>query len=55
MCVYFTAEFHDQTPRHNDGFENNEYLLLSYSEAIEMLTFQNMKDILSDANVKIGH
>lgn len=55
LCVYFTAEFHDQTPRHNDGFENNEYLLLSYSEAIEMLTFQNMKDILSDANVKIGH
>lgn len=55
LCVYFTAEFHNQTPRHNDGFENNEYLLLPYSEAFEVLTFQNMKDILCEANVNICH
>ncbi len=55
LCVYFTAEYQNQTPTHNDGFENNEYLLLPFTETIDVLTFQNMKEILEKVNVKINH
>ena len=48
--VYFAAKFQNQTPKHNDGFEYNEYLLLEYEEALKVLTFDNMKAILKAAN-----
>lgn len=48
--VYFVAEFENQTPKHNDGFEHNEYMLLDYEEALRALTFDNMKEILVKAN-----
>ncbi|MBR3908104.1 MAG: NUDIX domain-containing protein [Clostridia bacterium] len=48
--VYFAAEFENQTPKHNDGFEYNEYMLLDYNEALKALTFDNMKEILLKAN-----
>jgi inorganic pyrophosphatase len=48
--VYFAAEFENQTPKHNDGFEYNEYMLLDYTEALKALTFDNMKEILLKAN-----
>ena len=48
--VYFVAKFENQTPKHNDGFEHNEYMLLDYTEALKALTFDNMKEILLKAN-----
>lgn len=48
--VYFVAKFENQTPKHNDGFEYNQYLLLDYDEALKALTFDNMKEILVKAN-----
>jgi inorganic pyrophosphatase len=48
--VYFAAEFENQTPKHNDGFEYNEYMLLDYTEALKALTFDNVKEILVKAN-----
>lgn len=48
--VYFAAKFQNQTPKHNDGFEHNEYMLLDYEEALRALTFDNMKEILVKAN-----
>ena len=48
--VYFTAKFENQTPKHNNGFEHNEYMLLDYDEALKALTFDNMKEILVKAN-----
>ena len=48
--VYFAAKFQNQTPKHNDGFEHNEYMLLDYDEALRALTFDNMKEILVKAN-----
>lgn len=48
--VYFAAEFENQTPKHNDGFEYNEYMLLDYDEALKTLTFDNMKEILVKVN-----
>ena len=53
MCVYFTAEFRNQTPKHNHGFEHNEYLLLSFAESLKVLTFNNMREILKKANREI--
>ncbi len=49
-AIYFAASFTDQTPKHNDGFENNEYLLLEFDDALNILTFDNMKEILTSAN-----
>lgn len=48
--VYFTAVYADQTPKHNDGFEHNEYMLLEYDDAFNSLTFENTKEILTKAN-----
>ena len=48
--VYFVAKFENQTPKHNDGFEYNEYMLLDYNEALKALTFDNMKEILVKVN-----
>ncbi len=48
--VYFTAEFTNQMPKHNDGYENNEYMLLSFQEALKEITFDNMKQVLIKAN-----
>ena len=48
--VYFTAEYANQTPKHNEGFEHNEYMLLEYDAALNSLTFKNTKEILTKAN-----
>ena len=53
--VYFLASYADQTPRHNDGFENSDYLVLPYDEARGALTYDNTKDILKDADEYIKH
>lgn len=53
-AVYFTAEFANQTPKHNEGFENNGYLLLEYDEALDALTFENMREVLVMANEDVS-
>jgi inorganic pyrophosphatase len=53
--VYFAAEFENQTPKHNDGFEYNEYMLLDYTEALKALTFDNMKEILTKVNIFLNN
>ncbi len=49
-AVYFTAEFRDQAPKHNDGYENNEYIVCSFNDALKIITFDDLKDILIKAN-----
>ena len=48
--IYFTAVYANQTPKHNDGFEHNEYMLLEYNKALESLSFENTKELLAKAN-----
>jgi len=52
--VYFLASFEGQHPRHNEGFENNELLLLPFEEAVRRLTHRDSKKILEDAYAAIG-
>ena len=53
--MYFTAVYANQTPKHNDGFEHNEYMLLEYDAALNSLTFENTKEILIKANEFINN
>ena len=48
--VYFLAHFQDQKPTHNNGFEKHEYLILSFEEALNALTYDNSKEMLKSAN-----
>ena len=48
--VFFLGYFENQTPRHNEGFEDMSYELVSYDEAMKLLTFDNTKRILKRAN-----
>ena len=50
QVVYFLGVFADQTPKHNDGFESLEYLLLPLEDALRALTFENAKEILRGAD-----
>lgn len=53
--IYFTAVYSNQTPKHNEGFEHNEYMLLEYDAALNSLTFENTKKILTKANEFINN
>ncbi len=48
--VFFLGYFENQTPKHNEGFEDMSYELVSYDEAMKLLTFDNTKRILKRAN-----
>ncbi|MBQ9544721.1 MAG: NUDIX domain-containing protein [Clostridia bacterium] len=48
--VYFVARFSDQTPKHNEGFEKNGYLILPFSDALAALTHSNSKNLLIEAD-----
>lgn len=48
--VFFLGYFENQTPRHNEGFEDMSYELVPYDEAMKLLTFDNTKRILKRAN-----
>ena len=50
QVVYFLGIFADQEPKHNDGFESLEYLLLPFKAAHRALTFENAKNILKQAD-----
>ena len=53
--IYFVTVYANQTPKHNDGFEHNEYMLLEYDAALNSLTFENTKEILTKANEFINN
>ena len=53
--IYFVAVYANQTPKHNDGFEHNEYMLLEYDAALNSLTFENSKEILTKVNEFINN
>ena len=53
LVVYFLGEYSEQTPKHNEGFERLNYLLLPFEEAHRALTFDNAKDILTRADAYI--
>lgn len=48
--VYFLANYSGQTPEYNPGYEHNEYYLLPYEKAYEMLSFEETKDLIKQAN-----
>ena len=47
--VYFLDYFENQLPKHQDGFEYFDYLLLTYEEALKSLSHDNLKKILINA------
>lgn len=48
--VFFLGTFSGQEPRHNEGFETLNYLLLPYAEACRKLTFHNTRRVLKSAD-----
>ena len=48
--VFFLGTFRDQEPRHNEGFETLNYLLLPYGDACRKLTFRNTRRVLKSAD-----
>ncbi len=48
--VYFPAQFADQMPTHQNGFETFDYLLLPYEQARAALTFENARNMLQEIN-----
>ena len=49
QVVYFIGYFKNQEAKHNHGFEHFEYLLCPYEKALEVLTFENTKEVLKEA------
>ena len=47
-AIYYLAQFYNQKPSPQQG-EVDEILLLPYNEALAILTFDNMKEILINA------
>ena len=47
--VYFLAEFSNQTPRHQESELSGVYLL-NFDEALDMLSFDGMKQTLREAD-----
>lgn len=47
--VYFLGSFENQKAEHQNGFEDFEYMLLSYQAAYHALTFKEYKEVLADA------
>ena len=48
--VYFLADFGDQAPCHNQGFEDFDYLILPFDRAYSELSFENTRKMLRSAN-----
>ena len=50
VAVYFLANYEKQEPKHSEGFEDFDFLLLPYESAYNELTFEEAKDMLKLAN-----
>lgn len=49
QVVYFIGYFENQEAKHKEGYENFDYLLCSYDKACDLLTFENTKEVLVEA------
>ena len=50
VAVYFLANYKNQEPKHSEGFEDFDFLLLPYESAYNELTFEEAKNMLKLAN-----
>lgn len=50
VVVYFLAEYENQDPKRNEGFESFDFLMLPYEKAYNELTFNEAKEMLKLAN-----
>lgn len=48
--VLFLADCTGETPKHNQGFEDMDYHILPLDQALEALTFEQLKNILRSAD-----
>lgn len=48
--VYFLADYEEQVPEHNSGYEQNGYCLLPFDEAYRELTFDSTRKLLQEAD-----
>lgn len=49
--VYFVGKYENQIPKHNEGFEDNQYMILGYEEALMALSFDNAREVLEKVNL----
>ncbi len=49
--VYFIGKYDNQIPKHNEGFEDNQYMILGYEEALMALSFDNAREVLEKVNL----
>lgn len=49
QVVYFIGYFENQKAKHNEGYEHFNYLLCPYEKAYDLLTFENTKEVLVEA------
>lgn len=47
--AYFLADFDSQKPEDSKGYEELEYLLLPFEQALDKLTFTDTKEVLTEA------
>jgi len=53
--VYFLANFQSQIPKRNAYFEEFEYIILTFDNALQELTFENARQMLKSANEFLAH
>lgn len=47
--IFFIGKYENEEPKHNEGFEHFEYVLLPYDKTLQILTFDNLKNVLIEA------
>ncbi len=52
-AVYFLASFAGQTPAHNPAFEELDVFALPFAQALEALTYDDMRAILRQADAAV--
>ena len=48
--LFFIGKYENEEPKHNEGFEQFEYVLVPYDKAYQLLTFDNLKNVLVEAD-----
>ena len=47
--VFFLGKYEKGEPKHNEGYENYDYVLVPYDKAYQLLSFDNLKNIIIEA------
>ncbi len=50
ICIFYLGDFSNQIPKSNETFEQFDFLILSFLDAYEMLSFPDTKLLLKQAN-----